>query len=306
MEQRNDDQHNVALSFSSLSSFMGILESFSSAFYWRSNGRKSGRGKSLLDTPEVEEFLTKVKTVTQTAQFVYGSLWFTWLIVGMLFYKNWLNLTWSKSFYMAVNVGYSIGWGDVKEDTTSKVFSAFYVLCGASFVAAALSFFAGSIVRDRKNWYTNALRKAKYENFMMENAGNFFARLHAWMEYHYLPLRAISVWLAFIVVAMASSWSLVGSFDMVDAFYFALSTASTGGLIALPAGTAEWKYGLTGLYGALSVPVMGLAMAMLASLFLHADDINDTIQAIRNPVNKTEVDMLTDFGESSIAYTVYN
>ena len=39
-------------------------------------------------------------------------LWITWLVVGSIFYTYQLNLGWGKGFYMAVNIGYSIGKKD--------------------------------------------------------------------------------------------------------------------------------------------------------------------------------------------------
>ena len=38
-------------------------------------------------------------------------LWVGWLLVGTIFYANKTDFGWAKGFYMAVNVGYSIGWG---------------------------------------------------------------------------------------------------------------------------------------------------------------------------------------------------
>ncbi len=72
-------------------------------------------------------------------------LWFTWLSIGTVFYSVQNKLGWSKGFYMAVNVGYSIGWGyPVEISDKNIVFSILYVLIGASAVAAALGFFADS------------------------------------------------------------------------------------------------------------------------------------------------------------------
>lgn len=282
-------------SLSPFRSMASFLQSFSSVFFWRSDGRREPRTGSGNGSTKVDKLVEEFQRVSSTVQFAYSALWLVWLITGMLFYKYWLELTWARAFYMAVNVGYSVGWGDIHEDNTSQLFSCFYVLCGASFVAAALSFFAGSIVRDRKNWYTNAVRKAEYENYLIENAGNFLLCFRAWTLYHYLAVRAISLWIAFIIAATIAGYVIVEEFEGVNALYFAITTASTGGLLALPRHSEDWAYGLTGLYGALSVPIMGVAMATLASLFLTTDNIEDTMKAIRDPVGQTEVDMLTEF-----------
>jgi hypothetical protein len=64
------------------------------------------------------------------------ALWATWLLGGTIHYKEVLGLGWGTAFYMAVNAGYSIGWGDISEQGVpeSQWFSIFYVLMGSSFV----------------------------------------------------------------------------------------------------------------------------------------------------------------------------
>ena len=64
-------------------------------------------------------------------------LWLIWLAGGTIFYKFELDLGWGTAFYMAVNTGYSIGWGDISEEDhpRSQWFSVFFVLCGSSFVS---------------------------------------------------------------------------------------------------------------------------------------------------------------------------
>lgn len=115
-----------------------------------------------------EDFLYSTK-------FLFGALWVVWLVIGAVAYKTVLDVSWAKGFYMAVNVGYSIGWGDVSEEgnSSSQWFSIFFVLCGSSFVAAALGFFAQSIVTDQDNWYTNELHRIAHEKYIEENKNNY-------------------------------------------------------------------------------------------------------------------------------------
>ena len=63
----------------------------------------------------------------------WGLLWFIWLFVGSLFYGYYEDsfitsdgeephtLGFLKGFYFAVNIGYSIGWGDFAETTTGAI-----------------------------------------------------------------------------------------------------------------------------------------------------------------------------------------
>ena len=62
--------------------------------------------------------ITKLwKLITQPSPLeLYFLLWLFWLLLGTLFYHHWLGITHAKAFYMSVNVGYSIGWGDIDEN----------------------------------------------------------------------------------------------------------------------------------------------------------------------------------------------
>jgi hypothetical protein len=63
-------------------------------------------------------------------------IWFIWIFSATLFYTYRNGLGWGKGLYMAVNVGYSIGWGyPVEKDDAVIWYSIFHVLTGASAVA---------------------------------------------------------------------------------------------------------------------------------------------------------------------------
>lgn len=198
---------------------------------------------------------------------------------------------------MAVNVGYSIGWGDISEigDPRSQIFSICYVICGSSFVAAALGIFADSIVSDNRNWYENELRGKAYQD-VMEGNSRRIAKVRAFVNFHWEKLRSIFIWLAFLLIATIMAME-TNPWNFVNALYFAISTLSTGGLFAQTPGRPEWVYGMTGFYAALGVPIMALAMATLASFIIKpGGTIEDTLELVKEPVTEKEVDMLTEFG----------
>ncbi len=90
--------------------------------------------------------------------------WFTWIFCGTVVYAYRNDLGWARGFYMAVNVGYSIGWGfPIEMDNNILWYSIFHVLVGASAVAAALGFFAQSVVSTSKEWYHVALLEEEIE-----------------------------------------------------------------------------------------------------------------------------------------------
>jgi hypothetical protein len=64
-------------------------------------------------------------------------IWLIWLTVGTAFYGTVdFDGNYAKGFYYAVNVGYSIGWGVLHDQTdSSKLFSVFYLVIGATAIS---------------------------------------------------------------------------------------------------------------------------------------------------------------------------
>ena len=139
---------------------------------------------------------------------------------------------------MAVNVGYSIGWGYPTEDSYgTRVFSTFYVLVGASAVAASLGYFAQAMIQSSKDWYSSALEQEKYKN-----ATNF-EKYVMWAKLNDSSLKIIAIWLLWILILVIFSLSTI-KWDWTQAVYFAVSTLSTGGLWAIPSDSPDWYYAL--------------------------------------------------------------
>lgn len=233
--------------------------------------------------------------------FAMFNLWLVWLFVGTVFYAYELDIGWAKGFYMAVNIGYSIGWGDISEagEYGSQWFSTVYVLCGASFIAAALGFFAQAIVDDRDNWYTNELQRIKYEAKMRKAVRNDdnTRMFTLWAKYNREKLRSIVLWLVFVIIATGAALGTHKEWEFIEGLYFAVSSLSTGGHYSLPSDADEWEYGLTGIYCALGVPLMGIAMATLASIFIDTGSIDDLMDKVKERVSEKEIDMLMEFGK---------
>ena len=223
-------------------------------------------------------------------------MWVLWLLTGTVFYAEKMDLGHGKGFYMAVNTGYSIGWGDIKENQLSwQWFSLFHVTAGASFVGAALGFFADSIVANCNNWYVNAQLEEKF-NKDYDESKHYITKAYLWSCFHWDKLRAIVLWCAFAASATIGS-CITQDWPFVTGLYFAVSSMSTGGLQALdPALTSETQYFFTGVFAGLGVPLMGVAMGTLAGFFISTGDINTTMDQIREDITKEEVDMLIDLG----------
>lgn len=236
----------------------------------------------------------KIRTFSggQLGNFI--ALWVIWLLTGTIFYAEAMDLGYGKGFYMAVNTGYSIGWGDISEDKLYyQWFSLFYVLAGASFVGMALGFFADSVVADCNNWYINAQIEHKFDKDYDE-AKHYVTKFFLWCEFHWTKVRAVVAWSVFVAAASVGS-CVTQDWPFVTGLYFAVSSMSTGGLQALePLKTSEVQYFFTGVLGALGVPLMGVAMATLAGFFIETGDIKTTMSQIREDITADEIDMLVD------------
>jgi len=177
----------------------------------------------------------------------------------------------------------------------------FYVLCGASFVGAALGFFADMVVADNDNWYVNEqqlmghlIKMDKYANGSSAFA-KYFKAPYRWCVFNWEKIRALVVWVIFIICATIGS-CMANDWPFVTGLYFAISSLSTGGLVALPAGSAEWMYFWTGFYAAFGVPLMGVAMATLAGFFMGGNSIDDAMAQITEAVTEDEVRQLEELG----------
>ena len=159
------------------------------------------------------------------------------MLLGSIYYAYALDLGWSKGFYMAVNVGYSIGWGYPGEDSNgSRVFSTFYVLVGASAVAASLGFFAQTMIASSKDWYAAALHEEQMKT------ASWDVRAKLWIEMNDGALKVIATWFLWIVILIVFSLATV-KWNFTEAMYFAVSSLSTGGLWAIPSDSPDWYFG---------------------------------------------------------------
>lgn len=230
--------------------------------------------------------------------FFYFGLWVAWMLVGTLFYSyakgNKFGL--AVGFYQAVNIGYSIGYGYPREpEEQNWWFSSFYVIFGASLVAAALGFFADKIVESHDEWFMHLLQQEEFENEMKRNK-NIFFRIRAWVKFNWDSLRAIVLWFIWVGIMIMYSMIQVG-WPFSQAQYFAVSTCSTGGHMPIPDDSPAWLFGVTGFFAALGVPLMGTAMASLATLIMAGGgDLEEMKRTIEAVVTAEELLMLKEYG----------
>ena len=230
--------------------------------------------------------------------FMYFFVWLLWLGGGTAFYgyAKDSDLGIFKGFFMAVNIGYSIGFGyPIEESLHYLWFSTAYVLVGSSLVAVALGFFADKIVEDADDWFTNLLQKQKYKKKIA--AGNpIHTRVIAWVVYQSDSVRAVGIWLGWVSIMVLYSMVYFG-WTFQEAQYFAVSACSTGGHWAIPQDSPDWMFGLTGFFTAFGVPIMGVAMASIGKFLVSSKkELEDVKETINAPVTPQEIRMMQKFG----------
>lgn len=216
--------------------------------------------------------------------------WIVWLSSGTIMYALRNDLGWPIGFYMAVNVGYSIGWGwPLEIDDHVIWYSIFHLLVGASAVAASLGYFAKNMISSSREWYQKALNEQK-----IKEAKSSWERWILWIKININSFKIIGVWMLWIM--MMTSWSCryVG-WTFAQGLYFSLSSLSTGGLWAIPSDSPGSYFFIVGAFAATGVPLMALATSNIAQLLMKFDDPHDSLTRLKTRVTEKELEMMKKF-----------
>ena len=191
---------------------------------------------------------------------------------------------------MATYILYNVGYGDIDESDVyaSMWFSSLYMLLGVSFVGWAQGLFAANILMAKEKWYENIILKKQFKEEMQRTPYNFIFIFLKHKKYR--PIIYITI---FITVSTWCTWYLADP-DMVfiEAFYFAMGSLTTAGVRALPTDVSDdWQYAMVGIFVALGIPLMGVAIATIVSLFIVEghDDIEGMMNTIRQPITTQEL-----------------
>ena len=225
-------------------------------------------------------------------------LWFIWLSIGTLFYTLVMRIHIFKGFYMAVNVGYSIGWSNISEGkTVVKLFSLVYLLIGVSFVGAGLTAFSDYIVTEEKKWYIRELDKNKYilDFRQAMYTINVPQMVRLWCIYNWTRFEAVFLLVFCMIVSTVCACTL-NDWKFIDGIGFTISCLSSAGFVTLPDDAPEWFYGITGLFCAIGIPLMTFSIAtIIAGLHNQIDDIEETKLKVISHITEEEIRMLDAF-----------
>lgn len=229
---------------------------------------------------------------------IFFVLWLAWLLLGTLFfaYAPDIELGGAKGFYMALNIGYSIGFGYPSEESNNYLyFSSLYVMIGASFVGAALGFFADRISKDGDSWFTKMEQQKDAEQAMLDKRSRIRGKIQVfWLRYS-SALKPLSVWGLFVITLIVYSMKLIG-WPFREAQYFAITALSTGGHWSIPNDSPDWMFAVTGALIMVGVPIMALAMAQTALVFVGGADLDEAKATIDAVITKEELLLLEKLG----------
>lgn len=201
---------------------------------------------------------------------------------------------WQLGFFMAVNVGYCIGWHfPGNANAWVKIFSIMYMLIGASAVATALAYFAQMMIESSKNWYLQALEEKAYRQM---SDMHFTEKWWRWLTLNHDFLRAMGLWLSWLAALVVFVMNQYPSLAFLDAMFFALSSLTSAGLESLPEGSSSGHYFVLAVLAATGVPVTALAMSNVANVVLKKSTADVAMKTIEAKVTAEEVVMMQRFG----------
>lgn len=141
---------------------------------------------------------------------------------------------------------------------------------------------------DSNSWSKDVEEKAQY-NKIMSFSGNYWLKLTTFITFNWVKVRIVLLWCLF---------ALFGTLLMVCQYgwtfwaglYFAVSSMSTGGLKPIPRDAEDADYFVVGLFSAIGVPLMGLAMGTIGQSLMGHDTMEDVEAVLNSPISKVELD----------------
>lgn len=243
----------------------------------------------------------------------YAVVWAAWITVGTIFYAFVdFGGDFPKGLYMAVNVGYSIGWGNLLDkNDPSKVFSIIYLLVGAIFV----SNFIVSIVEGAVSEGNNSLENKIIADHIRRSSSlkGTLLNFYIYVVLHNSKLMIIYVWFIYVIIGGVCSCVAIG-WSFLDGIYFAVSSLSTGGLWAVPLSSDDYVWAAVGLYSAIGVPIMVMAVGNIAALIFEARHESQRAKGIKQEDDVTlsreeliilDADSNTVSGKTAVDFNQY-
>jgi hypothetical protein len=243
------------------------------------NWRRVSAMVSHLTTEDIERMNSQFTDSPLSGIQIVFLAWVAWLLLGACAYYYLNDWTYAECFYYAANVGYSIGFGALTEDSASSMLVSIAMIClGASAMGGALGFFISTAL-ESSNTFSGKMSDL---SFSVDHDGDgdvdIFDKIRALMsivqKFHQENSMRIKVFSLLLIYVCAGSMFVYYyfSWDVVRSVYFAVSALSTAGLQA-PEKAANGHIDLIpcifiGSFTATGVPIFGLALGQFAGIFV--------------------------------------
>lgn len=236
----------------------------------------------LLDSPYVKLFI----------------FWFVWITTGALvFFYSQDELNFVRSFYTSVSVGYNVFWVTLPRGSFSEKYGIVHMLVGNVAIGAAMAVSARVLVANKNNWYVDAMRAKLLED--AAKTDSFLDDVIAWCKYYWPKMKIHILFLIWLLFGIISSMLVVKpehNWSFYDGLLFSASALTSGGLLPVPYDTADWYFGVIGLYIATGIPIMALSFGIIANTAVQNAGSEEFSQQISAPVTNEEIEMMRSFG----------
>lgn len=258
------------------------------------------------DQPELrwKTFVWVVKIFNQ--YFFYPFLWWViWIVTGTAYYALGSdNFGWQLGFYMAVNVGYSIGWGyPLDQNLESEWFSTFYLLAGALLGTYTGGCFLVMVTATSREWDVVIEDSDTPPSSQEGSETNETFHIPVWKEIinyvriHYVQLSSIAVFILWIFMMQMWATFTIPGWDFINGLYFAVSSCSTGGLWSIPHDSPGGYFVTVGFFTLFGVPIMGVAFGSIIDLLFDVGNARLIMKnLIEEPVKEEEIHLLQQIG----------
>lgn len=215
-------------------------------------------------------------------------LWAMWMIVGTVFYSIGDKFGWQRGFYLAVNVGYAIGWGYPLDPTReSQWFSTFFVIVGSCLCAYTAGCFL--VLITKPSWPTMSTE----ETGIIQILWNFASCFR-------IQIGIISFFMIWIFIMQMWALFSIPGWMFIDSLYFAISSCSSGGLIAIPNNSPLDYFAVVGALTLLGVPIMRLAVISFVDLYFQLFQSHTVRRQLNHvAIDSTHIQTLSSLGKDT-------
>jgi hypothetical protein len=202
-------------------------------------------------------------------------LWGVWIFLGTFFYAS-VNFDgdYAKAFCFSISVGYSIGWSNLSDNnTSSKMFSMVYLLFGASCITRVLTYLILRALNEHQEKQESIQERHAFQRYLYKNnpftGYTILSSLYVYVTINAAPLLVIYLWVVYLIIGAVWSITAFPEWNFFDGLYFSLTAISTSGLTCIPMDSSDQDYIVMGVYTALGIPLMALAMTHIATLVMN-------------------------------------